>query len=259
MNGSVREFQKIQKLPLNVAVLDSTGMIVSVNRAWRDFGRRNGLRIPRSGVGLSYFDYCPSDSRRSLRFINDLRRLLAGELDLLTLVYPCHSPTKKRWFLLSGVPLSLGNPSGAGLLHTNLTDVLALSPAAGKAASIALKPRVTMDVLGASVEHSVSENLSSQLTMLSSDRSAPDSKAGTARREAERIIARARLSRRQREILDLLARGRTNAEIAYILRRSPHTIKLHVSAILKQLNYKNRTQAALLAFQLMERNSDPAA
>jgi DNA-binding NarL/FixJ family response regulator len=55
------------------------------------------------------------------------------------------------------------------------------------------------------------------------------------------------LSRRQLEILGLLAEGKTNSEIARVLSRSPNTIKLHVSAILRQLNLKSRTQAALLA------------
>jgi predicted transcriptional regulator len=52
----------------------------------------------------------------------------------------------------------------------------------------------------------------------------------------------------------------TNKEIAKTLFRSPHTIKLHVSAILQQLNLKSRTQAALLASKLhMEASTGPAA
>ena len=45
-------------------------------------------------------------------------------------------------------------------------------------------------------------------------------------------------------------KGKTNAEIARALFRSPNTIKLHVSAILKNLDLQNRTQAALLASRL---------
>ena len=63
-------------------------------------------------------------------------------------------------------------------------------------------------------------------------------------------IARAGLSKRQLEVLKLLGEGKTNAEIAKALFRSPNTIKLHVSAILRQLNLKSRTQAALLASKL---------
>ncbi len=60
------------------------------------------------------------------------------------------------------------------------------------------------------------------------------------------------LSKRQREVFRLLGEGKTNGEIARALFRSPNTIKLHVSAILKQLDMRNRTQAALLASRLLQ-------
>lgn len=59
-----------------------------------------------------------------------------------------------------------------------------------------------------------------------------------------------KLSKKQLEVLKLLGDGKSNAEIAKALFRSPHTIKLHVSAILRQLNLKSRTQAALIASKL---------
>jgi DNA-binding CsgD family transcriptional regulator len=55
------------------------------------------------------------------------------------------------------------------------------------------------------------------------------------------------LSKRHMEVLLLLGEGKTNKEIAKALCRSPNTIKLHVSAILRLLNLKSRTQAALFA------------
>lgn len=61
------------------------------------------------------------------------------------------------------------------------------------------------------------------------------------------------LTKRQLEVLRLLGEGKTNAEIAKALCRSPHTIKLHVSAILRELNLKSRTQAAVLASRLPQR------
>ncbi len=55
------------------------------------------------------------------------------------------------------------------------------------------------------------------------------------------------LTRRQRQVLRLLGEGRSNSEIAAILGRSEHTIRIHVSAILKALDVPNRTMAALIA------------
>lgn len=57
----------------------------------------------------------------------------------------------------------------------------------------------------------------------------------------------ARLTKRQQEVLEQLTLGRSNADIAGELGTSEHTIRIHVSAILKSLNVSNRTKAALAA------------
>jgi DNA-binding NarL/FixJ family response regulator len=54
------------------------------------------------------------------------------------------------------------------------------------------------------------------------------------------------LSARQREILELLAEGSTNAEIAGRLFLSESTVKQHLRAAYKALGAKNRTEAAAL-------------
>lgn len=54
------------------------------------------------------------------------------------------------------------------------------------------------------------------------------------------------LSRRQLEVLILVANGLTNSEIAKKLFVSPETVKQHLHHIFQKLNVKNRTQAALL-------------
>jgi DNA-binding CsgD family transcriptional regulator len=54
------------------------------------------------------------------------------------------------------------------------------------------------------------------------------------------------LTRRQREILELLAQGRTNREIAKLLFRSEHTVHRHVANILAALGVKTRAQAAAI-------------
>jgi two-component system response regulator DesR len=51
------------------------------------------------------------------------------------------------------------------------------------------------------------------------------------------------LSEREREVLDLIASGATNREIAGSLHLSPHTIKEHTSALYRKLKVRNRAEA----------------
>jgi DNA-binding NarL/FixJ family response regulator len=51
------------------------------------------------------------------------------------------------------------------------------------------------------------------------------------------------LSEREREVLDLIAAGSTNREIAQRLYLSPHTVKEHTSALYRKLGARNRAEA----------------
>jgi DNA-binding CsgD family transcriptional regulator len=57
------------------------------------------------------------------------------------------------------------------------------------------------------------------------------------------------LTARERDVLRLLAEGRTNAEIADALFIGRGTVRTHVSAILGKLNARSRTEAANLAIR----------
>ena len=63
-----------------------------------------------------------------------------------------------------------------------------------------------------------------------------------------RVIAEPeRLTRREREVLELIAAGRSNKRIAFELGISEKTVKTHVGHLLAKLGVTDRTQAALLA------------
>jgi DNA-binding NarL/FixJ family response regulator len=55
------------------------------------------------------------------------------------------------------------------------------------------------------------------------------------------------LSEREREVLDQIAAGSTNKEIAQRLFLSPYTVKEHTSALYRKLGARNRAEAVQLA------------
>lgn len=57
------------------------------------------------------------------------------------------------------------------------------------------------------------------------------------------------LTEREREILDLIARGETNAEIVQHLVLSPNTVRNHISSIFSKLQVIDRAEAILRARQ----------
>jgi len=57
----------------------------------------------------------------------------------------------------------------------------------------------------------------------------------------------AQLTRREREVLELLAGGHRNKQIAAQLQLSEKTVRNHISTILGKLHVNDRTEAALLA------------
>jgi len=57
------------------------------------------------------------------------------------------------------------------------------------------------------------------------------------------------LSLREREILRLLARGRSNSDIASLLFLTEGTVRNYVSSIFSKLNVSDRTQAAVIALR----------
>ncbi len=55
------------------------------------------------------------------------------------------------------------------------------------------------------------------------------------------------LTLRQREVLALIGKGLSNREIAEALQIAEATVKIHVSAVIRVLGVRNRTEAALLS------------
>jgi two-component system, chemotaxis family, CheB/CheR fusion protein len=122
--AEIRLAQVLDALPQQVALIDHSGTITLVNRAWREFALQNGAHDDaRTGVGANYLEVCdagkPNDEQLTL-VRSQLRELLQGTRSELQIEYPCHSPSEERWFLMQAkaVQSELG---GFVVSHTNIT------------------------------------------------------------------------------------------------------------------------------------------
>lgn len=111
-------------LDAHIAVLDEVGTIIQVNDAWREFARQNNSTSQMTGVGLNYLDVCEAGveygGEGAAETYDNLKQMLAGEIDSFELVYPCHSPTEDRWFFLRGLRLQ-GSQLRYVISHTDIT------------------------------------------------------------------------------------------------------------------------------------------
>lgn len=115
----------LDALAAHIAVLNHDGVIVAVNRAWRDFGVANALRDPNFLVGGSYLSACEraeGESAGQARAAADgIRAVMRGERPGFELEYPCHSPAEQRWFILRTTVFENDGGRWTVLAHENIT------------------------------------------------------------------------------------------------------------------------------------------
>jgi diguanylate cyclase (GGDEF)-like protein/PAS domain S-box-containing protein len=108
MEESLRESERfaratVDALSANIAILDRSGTIVAVNRAWRDFADANPPVSGNVCEGANYLEVCAAakgEGEEDARaFAAGIREVLAGTREKFSLEYPCHSPFERRWFV----------------------------------------------------------------------------------------------------------------------------------------------------------------
>ncbi len=116
----------LNALPASIALLNTQGLIISVNEAWRRFAGANVFHGPGVGIGLNYLKACDRAlgdyASEAHQVAVGIRSVLGGELKSFSIEYPCHAPTEQRWFLMTVTPLADDHPHGAVVMHLNITE-----------------------------------------------------------------------------------------------------------------------------------------
>ena len=123
---AARQAAILNALPAHIALLDTEGIVISVNEAWRRFAGSNGMHGTGCGIGLNYLGICDDaegdGSAEAHESAAGIRAVLGGRDKSFSIEYPCHSPAEQRWFLLTVTPLANEHPNGVVVTHWNITE-----------------------------------------------------------------------------------------------------------------------------------------
>src|SRR3712207_79379 len=116
----------LDSLSAHVAVLDATGTIVAVNKAWRLFAQQSGYVGDDDGIGTNYLAVCEESapsSRDAAATAKALRDILRGRRSEFRMEYPCTGPDGPRWFQLRITRPETQDAKRIVIAHEDITEV----------------------------------------------------------------------------------------------------------------------------------------
>ncbi|MBD3223353.1 MAG: PAS domain S-box protein, partial [Caldithrix sp.] len=113
----------LNALSSNIAILDKNGVIINVNKAWKKFAEQNNSKNVFIGDNyLAITDRAAAQGDRyALKAAKGLKSVMNRKQNEFTLEYPCHSPSKKRWFTLRATPFLETGGAEIVIAHTEIT------------------------------------------------------------------------------------------------------------------------------------------
>jgi len=116
---------RLDEVPEHTAIVDRSGAIVSVNKAWKRFAKDNEADLSKVSERANYLDVCEratgEQSQYAQSFGEGLRSVLSSQEERFAMEYPCHSPTERRWFVGRVKRFADGDSPMALVAHENVT------------------------------------------------------------------------------------------------------------------------------------------
>jgi DNA-binding CsgD family transcriptional regulator len=236
-----RSARVLDAIDANIAVLDSAGFIISINKGWREFAANNplidGSRPRQVALGANYLDACSAAiglaSENAMLVHEGIRTVIDGRRRSFSHEYPCHSPDKQRWFLMKVKPLTRSSPREVAIIHIDITDRhLSETRLLDKQRELNTA-LLQLQEMAEKIKISLSE----QQPSIFSNR--PYGQQNQPLGESELIKS---LSKREMEVLAGLVRGERNSAIASRLQLSRKSITTYRSRIFEKLKVENNVQ-----------------
>ena len=115
----------VDALSSHVAILDETGTIIAVNRAWREFAKANPTVATNVLEGANYLQVCDTavgpHAEEAAVIAAGIRSVMGDPQQCFALEYPCHSPDEKRWFNVRITRFLGDGPIRIVVAHENIT------------------------------------------------------------------------------------------------------------------------------------------
>lgn len=234
----------LDAIDANIAVLDAAGIIQLTNAGWQDFAKHNpltdGSEPHCTEVGTNYLDICRSAlgiSNEGAMYVHDgLLAVMQGRKKKFTHEYPCHSPTRQRWFLMTVLPLPRSKPRMVVVTHIDITA----------------RYLAELRMLNKQQELDAALSNLQQMTTRIKDELVPVSGAVAFPRQTRRLPPGSPdflgiLSKRENEVCLGLVRGERNIAIAERLNLSRKSISTYRTRIFDKLKVGSIAELVSLA------------
>jgi PAS domain S-box-containing protein len=177
----------INTLPANIALLDKTGKIIEVNRAWQQFADDNGCQEENYYIGEDYVAVCRKATKANqidgTKVAEGISAVLEHRRPEFVYEYACHSPSVQRWFRMVASPLYEKENAGAVIMHIDISELRRLEhermeqrmEEQKKMTRAILKAQEKeRNLIGAELHDNVNQILAGTKLLLSIARSAPE-------------------------------------------------------------------------------------
>jgi DNA-binding CsgD family transcriptional regulator len=228
----------LRTIVLSACLVDREGQILEVSEGWKFAAEANcGGTLRDHGVGDNILRHWLSPDLESTILYRGLKKVLTREAPFFAALVPLLGTDGRRdYTIIVAIPIPDMQDRSA-ILHLDVTSLGSWVPMTSVSRDIVEQLREALaDTVHRSIRHefSLRENAGFERSQHSSE-----------------DLARLRkLSNRQVKLLARLAEGASNAEIARSLGISLAAVKAQTTAIMRKLDFENRTQAALFAAKL---------